>query len=121
MKTIFSIFVFLAFVMSTSTIQAQRETKSTSLIAPPNSSVNLSVLGNQNTDLALKNNNFLGVALRVNERKPFTPVWTTFLLPFQSNTRRYSIFGSLPIFWSWDVSTTADAASVLITASWDRF
>lgn len=100
---------------------AQEESKSAILVNPPNTSVTLSVAGNQKTDLTLKNSNLLGVLLRVPAPKPYQGDWNVTLLPFSSATRQHEVFSTLPVYWSWTVSTYSDAANVLITATWPAF
>lgn len=110
------IFLFISFGAYT-----QQQSKSAVLVNPPNSSATLSIEGNQIVDLTLENSNFLGVLLNVPEPKPFQGNWSVTLLPYGSATKEYSVFGQLPIYWTWTVTTYSDVASVLITATWQSF
>ncbi|WP_270488038.1 hypothetical protein [Butyricimonas synergistica] len=91
------------------------KTYSTSLINPPNSSVELNFSGGQYVQLTLANNNILGVGGTVSchTTAKDSGYW---LLPMGSTTQEYDMFGYVPIWWRFTISTISDAAVVSITA-----
>jgi hypothetical protein len=83
---------------------------------------NGSISGNfgQSVKITFKNVNVLGTTLNITDTGPFGETQGIILLPQQSKTFTFSIFGEEPIFWNFDVSTVSDAFIVTysIESTW---
>lgn len=91
------------------------------LVNPPYSSTDLNFLGNQVVNISINNNNILGVMGTLTCHTGFYGSKAYTLLPRGSKTDRYDIFSSVPISWSFTISTSSDAANVALNASWNPF
>jgi hypothetical protein len=94
-------------------------TYSTTLLDPPNGSVSINFNGGQLCTITVKNNDVLGVitGVKCNYSNPFNSTWQATLLPLQSASKVYSVFGTVPLGYKFTVSDLDDPCNVGIFLS----
>lgn len=97
--------------------------KTGSLVNPTNSSVVFWADANQAVTLYLKNNNILGVTVNVEGEvaNDGTSTWGQVIFPSSEASKAYSKYATLPVSYTWDISTKSSAANITIRARWIAF